>query len=108
MLTVRLCVHEVDIPPSQVHILDGNAADLHGECAAYEALIRSVGGIELFLGGIGEDGHIAFNEPGVWFLLKNCDQVGLTKSEIRQFPQVAHAHQDAGIRYNPGQCALLQ
>ena len=54
----------VDIPPSQVHILDGNAADLHGECAAYEALIKSVGGIELFLGGIGEDGHIAFNEPG--------------------------------------------
>lgn len=54
----------IDIPPSQVHILDGTAIDLHAECAAYEALIRSVGGIELFLGGIGEDGHIAFNEPG--------------------------------------------
>lgn len=37
---------------------------MHGECAAYEASIRAVGGIELFLGGIGEDGHIAFNEPG--------------------------------------------
>ena len=55
----------VDIPPSQVHLLDGTAADLISECANYEALIRSVGGIELFLGGIGEDGHIAFNEPGV-------------------------------------------
>ncbi|THH06960.1 hypothetical protein EW145_g3710 [Phellinidium pouzarii] len=54
----------IDIPPTQVHLLDGTAADLHSECAAYEALIRSVGGIELFLGGIGEDGHIAFNEPG--------------------------------------------
>ena len=54
----------IDIPPSQVHILDGNAPDLHAECAAYEQAIRSVGGIELFLGGIGEDGHIAFNEPG--------------------------------------------
>ncbi|OCB85815.1 glucosamine-6-phosphate isomerase [Sanghuangporus baumii] len=54
----------IDIPPSQVHLLDGTAADLIGECANYEALIRSVGGIELFLGGIGEDGHIAFNEPG--------------------------------------------
>jgi len=54
----------IDIPPSQVHILDGNAHDLHAECAAYEQLIKSVGGIELFLGGIGEDGHIAFNEPG--------------------------------------------
>ncbi|KAF8141309.1 hypothetical protein EV363DRAFT_1247891 [Boletus edulis] len=54
----------VDIPPSQVHILDGNAPDLVAECNAYEAAIKSYGGIELFLGGIGEDGHIAFNEPG--------------------------------------------
>jgi len=54
----------IDIPPSQVHILDGNAPDLIAECEQYEALIRSFGGIELFLAGIGEDGHIAFNEPG--------------------------------------------
>ena len=33
------------------------------ECAAYEAAIVSAGGIDLFMGGIGEDGHIAFNEP---------------------------------------------
>ncbi|KAG6332355.1 hypothetical protein ID866_6732 [Astraeus odoratus] len=54
----------IDIPPSQVHILDGNALDLVGECNAYERLIKKYGGIELFLAGIGEDGHIAFNEPG--------------------------------------------
>jgi len=54
----------VDIPPSQVNLLDGNAEDLVGECNAYEARIKQYGGIELFLGGIGEDGHIAFNEPG--------------------------------------------
>ncbi|KAI0358693.1 glucosamine-6-phosphate isomerase [Trametes cingulata] len=54
----------IDIPPSQVNILNGNAKDLIGECNAYEAKIKSYGGIELFLGGIGEDGHIAFNEPG--------------------------------------------
>lgn len=54
----------IDIPPSQVNILDGNAKDLIGECNAYEARIKAHGGIELFLGGIGEDGHIAFNEPG--------------------------------------------
>jgi glucosamine-6-phosphate deaminase len=84
-----------------VHILDGNAADLEAECAEvrrppmclwscwrcyaaavglvsgtpmltvcacligqYERKIAAVGGIELFLGGIGPDGHIAFNEPG--------------------------------------------
>lgn len=54
----------IDIPPSQVNILNGNAEDLVAECKAYEAKIKKYGGIELFLGGIGEDGHIAFNEPG--------------------------------------------
>ncbi|KIP02582.1 hypothetical protein PHLGIDRAFT_111917 [Phlebiopsis gigantea 11061_1 CR5-6] len=54
----------VDIPPAQVNILNGNAKDLIGECDAYEARIKAHGGVELFLGGIGEDGHIAFNEPG--------------------------------------------
>ena len=47
-----------------MHILNGNAPDLEAECAAYEATIQAVGGIDLFLGGIGPDGHIAFNEPG--------------------------------------------
>ncbi|KAG2126024.1 hypothetical protein DEU56DRAFT_823104 [Suillus clintonianus] len=54
----------IDIPPSQVNLLDGNAEDLIAECNAYESRIKQAGGIELFLGGIGEDGHIAFNEPG--------------------------------------------
>lgn len=54
----------IDIQPENVHILNGNAADLEAECAAYEAAIKQAGGIDLFLGGIGPDGHIAFNEPG--------------------------------------------
>jgi glucosamine-6-phosphate deaminase len=54
----------IDIQPSNVHILDGNAPDLKLECAQYEEKIKKYGGIELFLGGIGTDGHIAFNEPG--------------------------------------------
>lgn len=54
----------IDIPESQVNIPDGNAEDLNEECRSYEERIREVGGIDLFLGGIGEDGHIAFNEPG--------------------------------------------
>lgn len=57
-------MNQVDIPPENVNILNGNARDLIGECNAYEAKIKKYGGIELFLGGIGEDGHIAFNEPG--------------------------------------------
>lgn len=54
----------IDIPTDQIHILNGNASNLAQECQAYEDAIRAVGGLELWVGGIGEDGHIAFNEPG--------------------------------------------
>ena len=54
----------IDILPQNVNILNGNAVNLKDECADYEARIKAVGGIDLFMGGIGEDGHIAFNEPG--------------------------------------------
>ena len=54
----------VDIQEKNVNILDGNAKDLEAECASYEERIRKAGGIDLFLGGIGPDGHVAFNEPG--------------------------------------------
>lgn len=54
----------IDIPKSSVNILDGNAPDLDAQCAEYERRIKKVGGIRLFVGGIGADGHIAFNEPG--------------------------------------------
>ncbi|EDL10080.1 glucosamine-6-phosphate deaminase 1, isoform CRA_c [Mus musculus] len=54
----------IDIHPENTHILDGNAADLQAECDAFEEKIQAAGGIELFVGGIGPDGHIAFNEPG--------------------------------------------
>ncbi|MDE5851700.1 MAG: glucosamine-6-phosphate deaminase [Alistipes sp.] len=53
----------IDIVRENVHILNGNAADLAKECADYEAAIAAAGGIDLFMGGVGEDGHIAFNEP---------------------------------------------
>ena len=54
----------INIKPENVNILNGNAADLEAECAQYEARIAAAGGIELFMGGVGPDGHIAFNEPG--------------------------------------------
>jgi glucosamine-6-phosphate deaminase len=56
--------NHIDIPRENINILDGNAPDLEKECADYEKKILAVGGIDLFLGGIGPDGHIAFNEPG--------------------------------------------
>lgn len=53
----------IDCPKENIHILNGNAKDLEGECAGYEQKIKEAGGIDLFIGGIGPDGHIAFNEP---------------------------------------------
>ena len=47
----------IDCPKENIHILNGNAPDLMAECAHYEDMIRQAG-------GIGPDGHIAFNEPG--------------------------------------------
>ena len=54
----------IDCPKENIHLLNGNAEDLAAECAHYEQMIQEAGGIDLFIGGIGPDGHIAFNEPG--------------------------------------------
>lgn len=54
---------QIDEPKENIHILNGNAPDLAAECENYEKAIAATGGFDLFLGGIGEDGHIAFNEP---------------------------------------------
>lgn len=53
----------IDCPKENIHILNGNAKDLEEECRQYEQKIQDAGGIDLFIGGIGPDGHIAFNEP---------------------------------------------
>jgi glucosamine-6-phosphate deaminase len=53
----------IDIKKENANILNGNAKDLEKECTYYEERIKKIGGIHLFLGGIGPDGHIAFNEP---------------------------------------------
>ena len=54
----------INIKKTNANILNGNAKNLETECARYEKKIKRYGGIELFVGGIGPDGHIAFNEPG--------------------------------------------
>ncbi len=56
--------NHIDIDRKNIHIPDGNAPDLEKECMAYEDKILRFGGIDLFLGGMGADGHIAFNVPG--------------------------------------------
>lgn len=54
----------IDIQKDNINILNGNAHDPELECIRYEEKIKSYGGIQLFMGGVGPDGHIAFNEPG--------------------------------------------
>ncbi|WP_127957748.1 glucosamine-6-phosphate deaminase [Serratia microhaemolytica] len=53
----------IDIPSENINILNGNAEDVDAECQRYEAKIQSYGKVHLFMGGVGTDGHIAFNEP---------------------------------------------
>ena len=54
----------VNIPPANTHLPDGTESDSEKECKRYEELIRSLGGVDLQLLGIGHNGHIGFNEPG--------------------------------------------
>lgn len=56
--------NHINIKKENINILDGMTKDLDAECKRYEDKIKSYGGIHLFMGGVGEDGHIAFNEPG--------------------------------------------
>ena len=53
----------VNIAKDRVHIPDGNAQDIPQSCSEYEEQIRTAGGIDLQVLGIGTDGHIGFNEP---------------------------------------------
>lgn len=54
---------KVNIDPRDTHLPNGMAADLEGECARYERLIKKFGGIDVQLLGIGRGGHVGFNEP---------------------------------------------
>ncbi len=54
----------IDIPAEQTHLLNGITSDCEQTCQRYEDLIHQFGPINLMLGGLGVDGHLAFNEPG--------------------------------------------
>lgn len=84
-----------DIDPGRVNFLDGNAADEKAECAQYEARIQAAGGIDLQLLGIGNNGHIGFNEPADKFT-HTTYKVALTQSTLeankRFFPDSDMPH----------------
>lgn len=55
--------HHINIPIENTHVPNGCARNMQAECSRYEALIRSLGGVDMQLLGIGATGHIGFNEP---------------------------------------------
>ena len=71
----------VNINPEQTNVPNGMEPDAEKECGRYEELIRSVGGVDLQLLGLGHNGHIGFNEPGAAFE-KETHCVDLTESTI--------------------------
>ena len=73
---------KVDIDPANTHLPNGIAADPDAECASYEAKVQSLGGADLQVLGLGENGHIGFNEPGTPFT-EVTHLVDLTESTIR-------------------------
>lgn len=71
----------VNIDPERTNVPDGMEPDAEKECGRYEELIRSLGGVDLQLLGLGHNGHIGFNEPGEAFE-KETHCVDLTESTI--------------------------
>ncbi|MEG2720228.1 MAG: glucosamine-6-phosphate deaminase, partial [Oscillospiraceae bacterium] len=70
-----------DIKEENVHFLDGNAADIEKECKSYDDAIIDAGKIDIQLLGIGQNGHIGFNEPNDYFT-KGAFKIKLTDSTI--------------------------
>ena len=72
----------VNIDLSRTHVPDGTEPDSEKACADYEEIVRSYGGIDLQLLGLGHNGHIGFNEPSDNFAkVTHC--VDLTESTIK-------------------------
>ena len=71
----------INIKPENTHVPNGLAADPKAECARYDALIREAGGIDMQLLGMGNNGHIGFNEPGEAFV-KDTHRVALAQNTI--------------------------
>ena len=59
---------KVNIKPENTHLPDGTNLDSEEEAARYEALVQSLGTVDLQLLGLGRNGHIGFNEPGDRFV----------------------------------------
>lgn len=73
------------LPSSQYHLFNGLSDNLEMECVVMDNFIREKGGIDLMIVGIGMNGHIGFNEPGVDFnLLSHVIELDQTTIAVGQ------------------------
>ena len=72
----------VNIPPENTHVPDGLTRDVARTCAEYDNLVASLGGTDIQLVGIGDNGHIAFNEPHSYFIAQT-HMVDLNEETIK-------------------------
>ncbi len=72
----------VNIDKSRTFLPDGMELDSDKACEDYNAIIQSMGGVDLQLLGLGHNGHIGFNEPGIAFE-KQTHCVNLTERTIK-------------------------
>ncbi|KIL49533.1 glucosamine-6-phosphate deaminase [Jeotgalibacillus soli] len=82
----RLFNH-INIPLKQTHIPSGDASSLLDECKRYELVIDEVGPPDIQVLGIGQNGHIGFNEPGSSF------------AGITHITELAHSTREANARF---------
>jgi glucosamine-6-phosphate deaminase len=59
--------NHIDLLKERTHLPNGAAGNIQDECERYEELLNQLGGVDIQLLGIGENGHIGFNEPGTPF-----------------------------------------
>ena len=102
----------IDIKPENTNILNGNAADLDAECARYEEKIKSYGGIDLFMGGIGPDGHIAnsrFFDNDINKVPKTSLTVGVgTVLSAKEVMIIVNGHNKARALYHAVEGPVMQ
>ncbi len=96
---------KINIPPENTHVPNGYSQDLNKACSLYDSYLHSVGGIDLQILGIGNNGHIGFNEPNDHFIL-DTHVVNLSENTIaanaRLFNNINEVPRQAitmGIRY---------
>ena len=91
-MNVNLFDH-VNIDKANTHVPDGLAEDYEAACAAYDEAVAAAGGQDLQLLGIGNNGHIGFNEPGDAFV-KGTHCVDLTESTIQANSRLFYSIED--------------